>query len=452
MPSAEKTYPLIGSQKMVQFMWKYALHTQATQIPCAVVLDTPPDFEILARAVNEEIARNDCLRLRLEKTPEGLRQRFLPAFRLEDIPVYRFSSEEEQRRVLDGISGKRLNVFGGETFRVAFFTAPAGRAGVYLNVSHVAMDAMAVFLFFKDLFAVYDALAAGAPMPKPLHSYETMIEAELSDPGRAAYEAGETAALEEYFRMDRPPTCCSVKPAGTKRIGKPSRFTEFLPFTDRTRFTHTVLPPDVSAEIAAFVKERQLSAEWVIQLGLRLYISKLNGRVNDTVFWVLCPRRRTVKEKRAGGTMASPMPWREILPEEITFEEALRRMAVTQGFLFRHQDVPFTALRASEQKMFGYLPWQTSMSMMFSYLPLAEDSFGGRGYEFLGFNMGYYVMPLYTVTLYDVRSGCYKFNYIHRLSVYSEADIRAFHAGAVRAVRAGVLNPGRTLGEIMDKI
>jgi hypothetical protein len=386
------------------------------------------------------------------KTRAGLRQYFLQEYRLEDIPVYRFGSAEELRRVLDAESAKKLDVFGGETFRIAFFTAPDGRGGVYLNVSHVVMDAVAAFVFFKDLFSVYDALAGAAPMPKPLHAYEEMIKAELSDPDRAAREAEETAALEEYFKMDRVPTCCRVKPAGGKRAGRPSAFFDFFPLLDRTRFEHMSLAPAESAEIAAFVKERGLSSEWVIQLGLRTYLSKLNGRVNDTVFWVLCPRRRTVKEKRAGGTMASPMPWREILPEDITFEEALRRMAVTQGSLFRRQNVPFTALRASERKMFGYLPWQTAMSMMFSYLPLAEDTFGGRGYEFMGFNMGYYVMPLYTVTLYDVRSGCYKFNYIHRLSVYSEADLRSFHADAVRAVLAGVQNPGKTLGRIMDEI
>ncbi len=51
-----------------------------------------------------------------------------------------------------------------------------------------------------------------------------------------------------------------------------------------------------------------------------------------------------------------------------------------------------------------------------------------------------------------MRSGCYKFNYIHRLSEYSEADIRSFHADAVRAVLAGVQNPGKTLGRIMDEI
>ena len=61
----EKVYKLIHSQEMVQYMWKYSVHIQSTQIPLSVAFDEELDFTVLARAVNEEIARNDCMRLRI---------------------------------------------------------------------------------------------------------------------------------------------------------------------------------------------------------------------------------------------------------------------------------------------------------------------------------------------------------------------------------------------------
>ena len=456
MKNKDGTYPLIGSQEMVRFMWKYSPHKQATQIPCAVAFDEQLDFKTLARAVNIEIARNDCLRLRLVKTGGEIRQYFMPEYKLERIAVRTFATGEDLRNGLDRESGKALKVFGGETFRILFFNAPEGRSGVYLLVSHVIMDAMATFIFFKDLMAVYDALKTGADLPKPLAGYEMLIRKELEDPDRAAYVKSETDILAEYVKMDCPPAYCSLKgdrrnrPA--EKLHRPNPCIEYFPLLDKTHFSRFSLTEEDSALIRSFVKERQISAEWVIQLGLRVCLSALNGRVNDTVFWVLCPRRRTVKEKRAGGTLASPMPWREQLPGELTFNEGLLRLASTQNFLFRHADVPFTEMRDNERKLFGYNPMQTCSSTMFSYLPLDDDTFGGRGYEFMGFDMGRYVMPLYTVTLYDAKSGCYRFNYIHRTHVYSDEDIRRFHGRAVRAVLAGVRNPEITLNEIMEEI
>ena len=126
---------------------------------------------------------------------------------------------------------------------------------------------------------------------------------------------------------------------------------------------------------------------------------------------MLCPRRKTVKEKRMGGTLASPIPWRETLPDDLSFRQALKQMGQTQAFLFRHSDVPYTAIRQSEMNRFHLSLMQSTNSVMFSYLPLDEKTFGGRGYEFSGYNFGHYVMPLYVIATRDPAAGRYVFSY-----------------------------------------
>ena len=96
----EPVYRLIHSQEMVAYMWRYTLHTQATQIPCAVVFDEALDMELLARAVNIEIQRNDCMRLRFLKEKGKIRQYFLAQYHVDSIPVLHFSSLEEQMQTL----------------------------------------------------------------------------------------------------------------------------------------------------------------------------------------------------------------------------------------------------------------------------------------------------------------------------------------------------------------
>lgn len=456
-PKGLPVYDLIDSQKMVQYMWRYTLHTQATQIPFAVAFDEALDLELLARAVNIEIARNDCLRLRIFRDGLRIRQFFLPEYRPEKLPLKEFASDREQEDCLNADAARKLDVFRGEMFRVILFRSRDGKCGVYLNVSHMIMDAMAAFIFFRDLMEVYDCLKTGAPLPKPMGSIEAIIRQELNDEGHAAFVERETAVLEEWMKKDRPPVFCRLNgPKAPDRERKRRRGPKaalppvYMPLFDKAHCVKLRLSREESAAIDAFVEQNRVSPEWVVQLGLRIRLSQLNRRGNDTTFWVLCPRRRTVTEKRCGGTLASPMPWREILPGETTFRQALAQMAQSQAFLFRHADVPFTAMRSSERRLFHANLMQSPNSMMFSYLPLGENTFGGRRYEFTGYNFGHYVIPVYTLALRDPATGCYSFSYIHRTHLHTDDEVRRFHEGAVRAILSGIADPDQTINDIME--
>jgi len=459
MKTNNVVYKLIHSQEMVQYMWRYTLHMQATQIPCAVAFDEELDFNILARAVNEEIKRNDCLRLRLTREIGGIREYFLDSFKLDKILLKSFSTKEEQEAFLDADASKKLDVFGGETFRVIFFRSYNGKSGIYINVSHMIMDGVATFIFFRDLMEVYDALKSGSPMPRPLSKYEDIIKREQNDPELEARLEKEAEELNNWVIKDGKIHFSLI--SGDKVLNKHRRLLHskklnvpfvYMPLNDKTHFVKMRVGSEESGRITRFIEENHLSPEWVIQLGFRIMYSKLCDNKNDTLFWVLCPRRKTVKEKRCGGTLASPMPWREVLPNDLTFFDAVKKLAEDQAFLFRYSDVPFTTVRANELKHFRLTLLQSANSMMFSYLPLEKDTFGNRSYEYLGFNFGHYVMPIYTITMRDHGTGDYVFSYIHRLWLSEDKDVYRFHEGALAAILKGIENPEKTVGEILEEI
>lgn len=456
----QPVYDLVHSQQMVQYMWRYSIHMQSTQIPFAISFEEDLDFEVLARAVNIEIQRNDCLRLRLIREGFKIRQFFLESFELEKIVLKEFSSKQEQTEYFDNDAARKLDIFHGETFRLIFFRDCDGKCGIYIKASHMIMDFVAVFLFFKDLMAVYDSLKKGEPLPKPLAKYEDIIKKELADEGLEERIKRDTEALAERVRLDRRPAYNGIRGQDllekqrklllNKKLDVPH---SYLPILDKTHLVKFRLDSEQSDKITSFVKENNLSAECVIQLAFRIYLSKINGHTNDSLFWVLCPRRKTVKEKRCGGTLASPLPWREILNDKSSFLEASKQLGETQSFIFRHSEVPFTVVRQMERDEFGYALLQTSNDMMFSYLPSSgKDSFGSRTYEFTAYNFGHYVMPIYALTLQDSCTGRYGFSYIHRLSVTNDEDIHKFHNGVVRTILEGVTNPGKTIEEIMEAV
>ena len=459
-PKGAKTYKLTHSQEAIRYMWKYSVHRQSSQIPCSVAFDEDIDFKLLARAVNIEIERNDCMRLRLFRDERlDIRQFFVDEYKLDKILVKRFSSKAEQEEYFDCESSKALDVYGGETFKFIFFRTE-GKSGIYIKTTHMVMDFLAIFIMFKDLLGVYDSLKNGTPMPKALAKYEDIIIKEQTGDDYREKAQRDTAVIEELFAKEgkRPFYNALNGPKvldwQEKLLHNENLNMPFIhsPFNDSTHLLKLHLSEEDSVLINDFIKENNLSPEWVIQLGFRIYLSRMNRNTNDTVFWTLCPRRRTVKEKRCGGTLASILPWREVLSNDASFIDTVMQISGTQATLFRHSDVPFAQVRAMERKNFGLSLVQTACSMMFSYLPSREDFFEGRQYEFSAYNFGHYTMPLYVLTMQSPSTGRFVFSYLHRTLITKDEEVYAFHDGVVRAIKAGIENPRKTIGEILEEI
>lgn len=457
--NGEQVYKLIHSQELIQYMWKYSVHMQSTQVPMAIAFAEELDFKLMARAVNVEIERNDCMRLRLFRDGIKVKQYFLDEYKLDKILIKEFSSKQEQEEYFDSVASTKLNVFGGECYRIIFFRTFDNRCGIFIVASHMVMDFAGAFMFFKDIMAVYDSLKNGTPMPRALTRYEDIVKNEQDNPELEAKIERDAKELDEWGAKDRRPFFNAIN--GTKVLDIQSKllFNKnlnmphiYIPVMDKTDLIKCHLSEEDSKVISDFIAENNLSAEWVIQLGFRIYLSKLNRCTNDSTFWVLCPRRRTVKEKRCGGTLASPMPWREILENDKTFAETIQQLSESQVFLFRHSDVPFTVFRHDEIKRHHLSLIQTANSMMFSYLPSNEGAFGERAYEFSAYNFGHYVMPLYTLTMKSPSTGKFIFSYIYRTFLATADDVYKFHDGVVRTILKGIENPDKTIGEILEEI
>ncbi|MBR3818889.1 MAG: hypothetical protein IKJ41_07030 [Clostridia bacterium] len=453
-------YELTPPQEMIQFMLKYSFfHKQVTQIPESIIVKKDIDFDLMEKAFNIEIERNDCLRLRFFKEKGRIKQYFLSEYRIENIPVLNFKSEQERIDYLTDDARKPVKMLKGETFRVKFFRTHDNRCGVYVNIHHLVMDNAAVFTFFADLFAVYDSLKDGTDMPKPLGKYEDIIKKELAYVADPENLKREEKAYREFMKKDGEPLYLGVegpkfleaerKKKKNPDIKAPSLFD---PIHDKAELTKYSIPYEESQKIFKFMEDNGVSGECLVQLAMRLHVSKINYRHNDTYFIVLCPRRKTVSEKRAGGTLAAPLPQRIVLSENTTFREALEKMAEVQFWAFRHMDYPYLEYRALQQKMYNYPAAAGASTMMFSWFPLEAGSMNKWEYEFEGYSLGRYIMVLYTFAMKDFHSGCLKLSCMHRTKFVSVEDINAFHKGTANALKLGVENPDMTLGEILDRI
>ena len=453
-------YDLIPPQEMIQFMLKYSFfHKQVTQIPESIIVEKELDFKLMEKAFNIEIERNDCLRLRFFKEGGKIKQHFIPEYKLENIPILEFKSEQERIDTLTADARKPIRMLKGETYRVKFFRTHDNRCGVYINIHHLVMDNAAVFTFFADLFAIYDHLKDGTAMPKPLGKYEDIIKKELAYVADPKNLEREEKAYREFMEgLGEPlylgvegPKFLEAERAKKKdpSIKAPSLFD---PIHDKAELTKYTIPYEDSQKIFEFMAENGVGGECLVQLAMRLHVSKINNRHDDTYFIVLCPRRKTLADKRAGGTLAVPLPQRVVLPETTTFREALDKMAEVQFWAFKHMDYPYLEYRKLQQKMYNYPSAAGASTMMFSWFPLEAGTMNNWDYEFEGYSLGRYIMVLYTFAMKDSRSGCLKLSCMHRTKFVRVEDIDAFQEGTAKALKLGVENPDMTLGEIIDRI
>ncbi len=453
-------YPLIPPQEMIQFMLKYSFfHKQVTQIPDSIIVSQRIDFDVMTEAFNIEIERNDCLRLVFFKQNGNIMQYFRDPYRIGSVPVYNFKSDEEREKVLTADAQKPIKMLKGEIFRLKYFTTYDGRYGVYINIHHLVMDNAAVFAFFNDLFAVYDHLKNGKPMPKPLGSYEDRIKRELAYVEDKSNLEKEKEAYTEYITRNGEPLYLGVegpklleaerKKKKDPSINAPSLFD---PIHDKAELTKTTFSPELSEKFFAFCENNNVSPECLVQLALRMHLSKINNGHLDTYFICLCTRRRTLTEKRSGGTVTAPLPWRVHLEEDDTFMSALDKMADAQVWAFRHMDYPYLEYRDLQRELFNYSAAAGSSTMMFSWMPINEKSINGWEYEYVGYGLGRYIMVLYTFAMKDAHSGCLKISCLHRTKFVSVEDIKALQNGTKKALEIGLENPDISVKELLEKM
>ena len=462
MSQNPQLYEFTPAQDMINFMLKYSFfHKQVIQIPASVIFEKKVDFDLMKKALNIEIERNDCMRLRFVKKGGKFYQYFLDEYKIDDVPVVTFSTKEEQEEYLGKDAKTTVHHMKGEIYRFIFFNTYDGRQGVYINVNHLTMDAAAVFVFFGDLFAVYDALAEGTEMPKPLSSFKDVIKKELDYINNEEKVNKDKEFYTNFFKEGGPPIFNGVhgpellEKARIKKKNPNLRvLASFDPIHDKAELIKRPISLEDSKAILEYMDSTSVSPECLVQLGMRLYLAKLNESVNDgiidTYFVTLCTRRKTLSDKRCGGTLTSTLPWRIILNPDLTFEEALEELRNLQYNIFKHQDYPFLSWRDVEGDIYNYGMADGASTMMFSWFPLDENTMNGWNYEFSGYSIGRYVMPLYTYAMKDCRNNSLKFAYLFRTNHISAENINALHDNTVKALNMGCKNPQMKISEIYN--
>lgn len=448
-------YDLSSSQKIAAMLFKYCFFKESINIAVCLYLNQQLDSDLLKKAFNIEIGRNDCLRLFYKKRFGKMIQYFSAPYEADITHVdFTDKTKEDQDAYLSGEAKKPIRFLKGEIFRIKYMKTYDGRSGIFFTVCHLNMDALSVFLFFNDLIKVYTALLNKTEMPKPFMPFTEYMERE-----KQYFKNTERMAKDEQFFRDLyttggEPLFCGVNgiqalEAVRKKRKNPNlrSFPLANPLQDKTKNIKLHISTELSKQIDKYCADNNTTPFCLIQLAMRLYLSKVNNGAEDIFYCAICNRRATVADKNTSGSFADGVNIRTVIGAEMKFCDAVTGTGDALSQSFRHANYSSIKSNFLLTGMYKTALVDHYISMVVSFIPVLSPD--GWEYEAEWISNGRFAMHMYVIIVQKPSDGSYDIYYEYRVKILKQEDIESFHNGMTEILQSGIDNPELTVGEII---
>ncbi|HEX2210502.1 MAG TPA: condensation domain-containing protein, partial [Longimicrobium sp.] len=329
--------PLSFAQRRLWFLDRLepgALYNSPLALRVHGALDAPA----LERALAEVVRRHQALRSVIRPVDGGEAEQVvlpagafhLPADDLSALPEDR--REEQAARIVHDEMVRPFDLAAGPLFRARLLRIAADEHVLVLAMHHVVSDGWSLGVLFRELGALYEAFARGAPSPlQPLplqyadfaawqreHWTEERLGAQLEWWRKAL--AGAPAVLE--IPADRP------RPAVQSHRGARLR----------------VVFPDALAEGVRTLARREGATPFMVMLAaFYVLLSRATGEEDLVVGSPVAGRTRAETEGLIG-FFVNTLPLRARLDGDPSFTALLRRVREATLGAYQHQELPFERL------------------------------------------------------------------------------------------------------------
>lgn len=448
-------YDLTSAQNLLSMQQKYTLYRQCNNICTTVLFDKTLDFEILKKAIEIAYDRNDAFRIRITRQGKKEMQYFANSG-LQDIELLDYSGKtrEEMEHKFSAIARKRITYHDKPLSKIYLVKSFDGKTGVCFINSHIMMDSWAVTVFYKDLFEVYEALLTHSDMPKPIVSYEKLMQRDLDYPNTPKYKSdyefwkndvdtGEpiytdvngSIYLEEYRRKKKNPALRSA--SNLNLLGKSANLM-------------LLFPREIVEKATKYCSDNGFSMQHLFFLAYRSYLSKVNNREKDVLFYISIARRGTLEEKNSGGTRVHAIHFRTILEENTTFREAIVKIGARQSALYRHADFSFMDILKLYEERYKISQIESYCGAMFTFQPLNTTSSDGSATYTNWYDNGSFSGIIYLTVMDGDGTGALKCYYQHRIKRISEDTIKKLHYYMQKFFLAGLEDDSITIDSLLD--
>ncbi|MFJ8822360.1 amino acid adenylation domain-containing protein [Streptomyces sp. NPDC102467] len=291
-------------------------------------IDGELDPDVFAAALRHIVTEADTLRVRVEDTPDGPRQRVCATAELP-LTVRRGLSTDEAVAWMREDLARPCDLADGPLFAHALFRVGERRWLWYQRVHHLVIDGFGHSLLVRRTAEVYTALVSGAdPGPRPFATLADLLALDAEYRASDAFEA-DRAHWGAAF-ADRPE---SPRLAG--RGALPSH-------TFRRRTAQ--LPPETTERLRELAAATRATWPDVLIAAQALYTARATGRA-DVVLGLPMMGRMGSVALRVPGMVMNVLPLRLTVAPDATFAQLIRQVVLGVREVRRHQRYRYEDIR-----------------------------------------------------------------------------------------------------------
>ena len=458
-------YPLNVGQEL-QYL---PIRRTGSQRTCSISifsgLQTQIDFGLLKHAVQDELKRADCLRLRFTAPDEnGDIMQYVADRDDRDIPFLDLSgmTMAEADAVLQQKGFEEFNEPDRPMVEMTLVKMPEGYNGLYIHIDHRLTDSTALIVNANDIMEIYCHYRFGSPYPAPLASFIDVLQKDLAKAANPKRQARDEAFWREYLTANGEPIYSDIQGPGVLRASRKAHGDRYLCAADMEKNDFTVgiadfhLEPQATQGMADFCMNHQISMTNLILLAMRTYLSKMNGGQQDITIRNYISRRSTREEWTCGGSRTLAYPCRTIITPDTEFLDAAYKIQDVQNKVYLHSNFDPIRLSAMMKELYPTPDNTEYISMSLTYQPMPvrmqNEHLQGIRVRNMWYPNAASTKKIYLTVTHSASDGGLIFDFHYQKATLTYDDMEKLYYYMMRILYKGIEEPDMTIGEIITYI
>ena len=441
-------YELTCGQEVVNLQGALSMHKNVYNIMATLTLDDKVDFELLKKAFNKVVERNDCLRLKFFKQKGKLVQIFEDERVYNNIPVLTFETEEAQEAFLAKETKKVTPFKKGSVIDPFFINTFDNKSLIVLRVSHLALDVYGINIIYKDLLDVYNAMKDGTELPAAPTSFEEMMKADLKKKHDENYNKKNEEYFRNYFSSKENPYYAGVhgesNPIWQKQLKKGRHAMKLFLFANKTQGYAHMIDKNLTTKVMEYCQQVKQTPANLLFFVASVTASKMNGNVKNMLPMELCNCRGTVATKKGAGTKAQSVLCYTSLEHDQAFDANFENFCNSQNELYRHVGFSDMEIQKMLHEYYKSSFLEIYYGIAYSFIPMMMP----KGSHFMVRSNGHGALPCYIAQLWRVEEGDIVMAYDCQSKIINEQDCATFHNNYLKVLSAVLENPKVVLNDI----
>ena len=431
-----KYYQLNPSQDIVLLQQKYSLFKQVMNITTSTTCDFDVDFEVMKQAFNKVIERIDSTRLRFVKDGKTLKQYFVDEYKIDNIPYYEFKTEKEQNKFIEKECSKAIKYLKGEVIKPIFIKTYDGKSMIFVKVCHLIFDIYGISIFYKDLFAVYNALLNKEELPPAPANFEEVLIKDLKVKNAADSQEKHKEFYYNHYKDKPEPIYAGIDAGRSKEMAKLKKkgknYVKIYFIRNQTKGHLHIIDGELVKQVGEYCEKNGITLGNFFLYTFTLTLSKMNNDAKYILPLELNNSRATLKEKNCGGTKVQSINGLyTVIEQENNFVDGVKELANLKNNMMKHMGLYDQNHTVLMSQLYGSPMFGLYYSLTYSFVPFFKQ----ENTSFDIYSNGHGALPTYIALLHDVVSQEIRVAYDCLTILTTDEDVKTFHENMISVTK-----------------